>query len=111
MILKRKSIVLLSIIMLLTVITSNCVQKSTVNNGHSHHYTDDSLLHVHEHVHSQSTHSHYHSTNSIYMLDYFCISDKDNNISDIERVNDIFKLSIPYSNDLIKELFKPPRFS
>ena len=66
--------------MLLTVITSNCVQKSTVDNEHSHHYTHDSLFHFHEHVHSQSTHSHYHSTNTITMLDYFCISDKDNNI-------------------------------
>lgn len=111
MIAKRKLIVLLSIIMLLTVITSNCVQKSTVDNEHSHHYTHDSLFHFHEHVHSQSTHSHYHSTNTITMLDYFCISDKDNNISNIEKIYDIFKLSIPYSNDLIQELFEPPKYS
>jgi len=107
---KQKSIVLLSIIMLLLVIMSNCMQKSTVNNGHSHHYVHDSLFYIYKHVHSQSTHSHYHSTN-ISMLDYFYISDKNNNISNIEKVNDIFKLSIPYLNDLIKELFKPPKFS
>lgn len=111
LIVKQKLIVLLSIIMLLSVITSNCVQKSTTNNEHNHHYTHDSLFHIHEHTHSQSTHSHYHATNNISMLDYFCISEKNSSISDIEKLADVFKVSSFYSNDLIHEFFKPPRFS
>ena len=105
----RKWILLLPVVILFSI-TFNFVQKSLVDNGHSH-YEHDSLIHIHKHTHSDSTHSHYHSsTNNISILDHFLFSNEDAFL--ISQKNNLpFELLTFYPKDLKNTLFKPPKFS
>lgn len=105
----RKWILLLPVVILFSI-TFNFVQKSFVDNGHTH-YEDDSLIHIHKHTHSDNiTHSHYHSSTNIFVLDYFVLTNE--NISlDKQDKNRPLELLTFHLNDLKNSLFKPPRFS
>lgn len=105
----RKWILLLPVVILFSI-TFNFVQKSFVDNGHTH-YEHDSLIHIHKHTHSDNiTHSHYHSSANVFVLDYFVLTNE--NISlDNQDKNRPFELLTFHFNDLKNSLFKPPRFS
>lgn len=105
----RKWILLLPVVILFSI-TFNFVQKSLVDNGHSH-YEHDSLIHIHKHNHLDSTHSHYHSSiNNISFLDHFVFSNEAICL-DTQKCNQPFELLTFYSKDLKNPLFKPPKFS
>lgn len=105
----RKCILLLPLVLLVSI-TFNFVQKSFVDNGHTH-YEHDSLILIHKHSHTDNTtHSHYHSSTNVSVLDYFVLKNE-NILIDKQDKNKPLDLITFYLNDLKDSLFKPPRFS
>jgi len=106
----RKVALLLPIIILFSI-TLNFIQKTVIDNQHTH-YEHDSIVHIHEHTHTNnSTHSHYHSSSSnISFLDHFVFSNENIHL-DSQKSKQSFELLTFYQKDLINSLFKPPIFS
>ena len=105
----RRFVLLLSFILVFTV-TFNFIQKSIVDDEHTH-YEHDTLIHVHQHTHQGNSHSHHHSTNSISILDY-CYSSSDNKHINVNHNDQShFELSSMNDSEYIDKLLKPPKFS
>ena len=107
---KVKKMIFLLPIMILFSITFNFVQKTLVDNGHTH-YEHDSLIHIHQHTHSDNhTHSHYHSSNTVSVLDCFCINTEGIYLDRLQNNKPLESVTF-YINDLKNTLFKPPKIS
>ena len=106
----RKVALMLPIIILFSI-TLNFIQKTVIDNQHTH-YEHNSIVHIHEHTHTNNnTHSHNHSSsNNITFLDHFVFSNENIYLGS-QKNNQSFELLTFYQKDLINSLFKPPIFS